>query len=59
MTAESTNPLERSFTCPVCGLTSHNPVDVLEGYCGACHRWTGKTSRTPPAKPPAKATGDE
>ncbi len=30
-----------SITCPVCGRTSHNPNDVREGFCGACHAWTG------------------
>ncbi|MFG2056664.1 hypothetical protein ACGFI9_21840 [Micromonospora sp. NPDC048930] len=30
-----------SFTCPVCGRVSHHPRDVDEGYCGACHDWTG------------------
>jgi hypothetical protein len=29
------------FTCPRCGRTSHHPDDVREGYCGACHDWTG------------------
>lgn len=29
-----------SFTCPVCGMTSHNPNDAKEGYCGNCHDWT-------------------
>jgi hypothetical protein len=29
-----------SFTCPRCGRTSHNPADVAEGYCGACHAFT-------------------
>lgn len=29
-----------SFTCPRCGMTSHNPADVREGYCGNCHDWT-------------------
>ena len=29
-----------SFTCPRCGMTSHHPRDVQEGYCGACHDWT-------------------
>lgn len=29
------------FTCPLCGMTSHNPKDAREGYCGNCHRWTG------------------
>lgn len=29
-----------SFTCPRCGRTSYHPVDVSEGYCGACHDWT-------------------
>jgi len=30
-----------AFTCPRCGRTSHNPNDEREGYCGACHDWTG------------------
>lgn len=29
------------FTCPRCGMTSHNPNDIREGYCGNCHDWTG------------------
>ena len=29
------------FTCPRCGMTSHHPDDVREGYCGNCHDWTG------------------
>lgn len=31
-----------SITCPRCGLTSHNPTDAAEGYCGHCHDWTLK-----------------
>lgn len=30
-----------SITCPRCGRTSHNPIDVRERYCGVCHDWTG------------------
>lgn len=30
-----------SITCPVCGLTSWNRMDVEAGYCGRCHDWTG------------------
>jgi len=30
-----------SFTCPKCGMTSYNPNDIREGYCGNCHTWTG------------------
>jgi hypothetical protein len=47
-----------SITCPACLRTSHNPNDVREGYCGACHRFTsppagarptnGDTEMTPP-----------
>ena len=29
-----------SITCPVCQMTSHNPDDVREGYCGNCLDWT-------------------
>jgi hypothetical protein len=28
-----------SFTCPDCGRTSWNPLDVFEQYCGNCHEW--------------------
>lgn len=31
-----------SFTCPQCGMTSHNPDDEREGYCGNCHEFTGR-----------------
>jgi hypothetical protein len=30
-----------SFTCPVCGRTSYHPEDAANGYCGACHEFTG------------------
>ena len=42
-------PGER-FTCPRCGRSSSHPTDLAEGYCGACHDWTG--TPTPPAGPP-------
>jgi predicted ATP-dependent serine protease len=29
------------FTCPRCGMTSHNRRDMTEGYCSNCHDWTG------------------
>jgi hypothetical protein len=31
-----------AFTCPRCGMTSHNPNDAREGYCGNCHDWTAQ-----------------
>jgi hypothetical protein len=34
------NRMTNGFTCPVCGMTSHNPNDIREGYCGNCHTWT-------------------
>jgi hypothetical protein len=36
---EETGP--PAFTCPRCGRVSHHPTDLAEGYCGACHDWTG------------------
>lgn len=27
-----------AYTCPVCGMTSYNPNDEHERYCGACHK---------------------
>lgn len=31
------------FVCPWCSRESSNPKDAQEGYCGACHEWTGPT----------------
>jgi len=31
---------EGGYTCPRCGMTSHNPNDARESYCGHCHDWT-------------------
>lgn len=31
--------MERSITCPQCGLTSHNPNDIRAKYCGHCHKF--------------------
>ena len=36
-----------SITCPECGLTSFNPSDIREGYCGACHDWTSSGGLLP------------
>jgi len=39
-----------SITCPRCGMTSYNPNDIAEGYCGNCHDWTaGDTDSPEPA----------
>lgn len=35
----------KSFTCPVCKMTSYNSHDVQEGYCGNCHDWTHDRKR--------------
>lgn len=35
------------FTCPTCGATSHHPIDAREGYCGACHEFTGPAGKWP------------
>jgi hypothetical protein len=32
---------EPNITCPVCGMTSYNPNDIEQGFCGNCHDWTG------------------
>lgn len=29
-----------SITCPQCGMTTYNPHDIVEGYCGNCCAWT-------------------
>lgn len=35
---------ESKITCPLCGMTSYNPNDIREGYCGKCHDWTSSGS---------------
>lgn len=32
-------PLPPSITCPRCLMTSFNPNDIRERYCGACHQY--------------------
>jgi len=34
-----------SITCPRCGMTSYNPNDVLNKYCGACCRFHENVGR--------------
>jgi len=48
-----------SFICPRCGLTSHRPTDVAEGYCGACHDWTGRGAATGIVDPQLQARAQE
>jgi hypothetical protein len=33
---------EPFFDCPVCHAVSYHPKDILHGYCGRCHDFTGK-----------------
>jgi hypothetical protein len=37
MTSDGSDASSR--TCPKCGMTSYNPDDIREGYCGNCHDW--------------------
>lgn len=30
---------ESQHHCPHCGMTSHNPNDAAESYCGNCHHY--------------------
>lgn len=32
---------DEPFTCPKCGRKSWHPEDKRQGYCGACHEFTG------------------
>ena len=41
---------EKAITCRRCGMTSHNPGDVAELYCGHCHAFHGETMRPCRAK---------
>ena len=31
-----------AFTCRLCGMTSYHPKDEEQGYCSACHAFTGQ-----------------
>jgi len=33
-----------NITCPACNMTSYNPNDVKEHYCGNCHAFHPKRS---------------
>lgn len=33
---------EPHIVCPACGRTSFHPQDIVRGYCGHCHEFTGK-----------------
>ena len=35
-----------SITCPKCLMTSHNPNDVREQFCGNCHEWISDNPTT-------------
>jgi len=35
------------FGCPRCGRVSSSEEDLREGYCGACHDWTGPPGGAP------------
>jgi hypothetical protein len=39
-----------SITCPKCNMTSHNPNDVEQGYCGNCHAYTSPVNPLMQAK---------
>ena len=40
-----------AFTCPQCGMVSHNPMDERERYCGRCHVFVDD----PPSSPAVQA----
>jgi ribosomal protein L37E len=41
--------VEGAFTCPRCGMTSYNPDDIDQGYCGNCRVHRGH-ARVPGAR---------
>lgn len=43
---EAEREKQPSITCPVCAMTSYNPNDIREGYCGNCHAFTGRPRRS-------------
>ena len=38
---------QATFTCTVCGRTSHNPNDLRNGFCGHCHDYSGRNRIIP------------
>jgi hypothetical protein len=44
------NAESESITCPQCNMTSHNPNDVEQGYCGNCHAYTSPVNPLMQAK---------
>jgi ribosomal protein S27AE len=37
----------RQFTCPQCGMTSHNKYDIGHSYCGNCHTFVSDHTSSP------------
>ncbi len=36
-----------SITCPRCGMTSYNPNDIEQRYCGNCHMFHADMKQNP------------
>lgn len=43
---EITEPQPESVTCPECGMTSHHPQDVAQGWCANCRAFTSEGAQT-------------
>jgi len=41
-----------SITCPQCGLTSYNPHDIVNRYCGNCHAFHDDMAGDPEIEAP-------
>lgn len=44
---ETSNCPVHSIKCPQCGMTSFNPNDICEKYCGNCNQYHDTMRRTP------------
>ena len=45
MSDNGTSRTPTPFFCPRCSKESWYPEDKVQGYCGACHDWTGREIR--------------
>lgn len=43
VSAEGDVTFPASITCLKCGMTSHNPNDIKNMYCGNCHKFHSET----------------
>lgn len=46
------------WDCPICSTRTYNPSDIMFGYCGNCHAYTGRCAIGVCTETPTKVFGN-